>query len=105
MTSSSTGSARAPPQPVHRRDSIPARPARAHRDSTASHRSFRSHRDSFTTDPMQFDALTGDEFSHDEDEGEEEWERGEVVGEARKKRKHDEPMSPVAVVRESQPLL
>lgn len=34
-------------------------------------------------------------------EAEEEWERGETVKQVKKSKKKDEPMSPVAVVRES----
>lgn len=91
MTSSSVGA------PLQRRESLPVRP-RVHRNSTTSYRSYRSRRDSTLTDAISLDALSDDDLSMSMED--EEWERGEVVGAARKKRKRDEPMSPVMVVRE-----
>lgn len=41
-------------------------------------------------------------FSDDESiQAEEEWERGETLRQVKRKKKKDEPMSPVAVVRKS----
>lgn len=96
MTSSSTGSVRLQnPSSSQRRNSIPARPAHvSHRDSATS---YRSQRESFSTETFTRDALSEGESM----EGEEEWERGETVGEIKRRKKKDEPMSPVTVVRKS----
>lgn len=103
MTSSSTGSIR-----LQRREAIPSptlhtrpsRPHQTHRESTTSYHSYRSRRgSSFSADPM-VEAFSEGEGSI---EAEEEWERGETVRQVKSKKKKDEPMSPVTVVRKSSP--
>jgi hypothetical protein len=88
-SSSSTGSRHR----TARRDSANDRASRHHDEHTASHRSTRSRLDHATSTQRP---LQGEEELSEEPE---EWERGATVeGGRKKRRKRDEPMSPIAVV-------
>jgi hypothetical protein len=90
-TSSSTGSRTR----EYRHEEAPDRSTRKHRDSTTWLRSTKSHRESRPSKSKFPDSQPSAEFSDEP----EEWERGTTVqGGTKRRKKKDEPMSPIAVV-------
>lgn len=87
-TTSSTGS-----RTRESRQEAPSRSSRTHRDSSSSLRSNKSHREFLSSRAPNLQPSA--EFSDEP----EEWERGTTVqGGAKRRKKKDEPMSPIAVV-------